>query len=102
MYDYSKDVRRVLKVQPDNYVLVFSRTERNERVCKKLLAEGHNVAVVFDKVVPGETYLGYPVVDGDVDDLRFLDRTPCIVGLKAKGRATKDTTGFVVRHKDDK
>jgi hypothetical protein len=37
------------------------------------------------------------VIDGDANDLRFLDPTGVIVGLKAKGAAKKDTSGFVVR-----
>jgi len=28
--------------------------------------------------------------------LRFLDPTGVVLGLKAKGRAKKDTTGFVI------
>ena len=54
-----------------------------------------NVAVVFDKLP--EEYLGYPVIDGDTTDLRFLDDTGVIVGLLAKGDAKKDTSGFVVK-----
>jgi len=53
-----------------------------------------NVAAVFHKVP--ETYLGRPVINGDETDLRFLDPKGVIVGLKAKGKAKKDTTGFVV------
>ena len=60
-----------------------------------LLNRGTNVSVVFDRV-PGE-WLGRKVIDGDAHDLRFLDPEGVIVGLKAKGRAKKDTSGFVVR-----
>jgi hypothetical protein len=43
------------------------------------------------------TLWGYPVIDGDGNDLRFLDPAPCIVALKAKGAgARRDTTGFVL------
>ena len=42
-----------------------------------------------------ETYLGRPVFNGDESDLRFLDPKNVIVGLYAKGKAKKDTTGFV-------
>jgi hypothetical protein len=41
--------------------------------------------------------LGRPVNDADEHDLRFLDPMNTIAGLKAKGRAKKDTTGFVRR-----
>ena len=66
------------------------------------LASGVNVAVVFNtrkgKALP-TTWNSLPVIDGDAHDLRFLDpRTPhgIIIGLRAKGRARKDTSGFVV------
>ena len=42
-----------------------------------------------------EAYLGRPVFNGDDSDLRFLDPKGVIVGLYAKGRARKDTSGFV-------
>ena len=50
---------------------------------------------MFD-VVPTE-WLGLKVIDGDEHDLRFIDPVGVIVGLKAKGKAKKDQTGFVVR-----
>ena len=38
------------------------------------------------------TWNGYPVIDGDKDDLRFLDpKGGHIVALYAKGAAKKDT-----------
>jgi len=55
-----------------------------------------NVAVVFRNKILPETYLGYKVINGDKTDLRFLDEKGVIVGLYAKGKATKDTTGFVI------
>lgn len=42
------------------------------------------------------SYMGYPVINGDETDLRFLDQKPCIVGLTAKGKAKYDTSGFCV------
>jgi hypothetical protein len=38
-----------------------------------------------------------PVVNADEDDLRFLDPPNVVLSLTAKGRARKDTSGFVVR-----
>ena len=46
-----------------------------------------------------KTYLGFPVVDGDENDLRFKDKKGVIVGLMEKGLAKKDETGFVVEPK---
>jgi len=36
------------------------------------------------------------LLDGDKDDLRFLDAPMSVVALYAKGDAKKDTTGFVI------
>jgi hypothetical protein len=43
-----------------------------------------------------KTFRGLRVVDGDKDDLRFLDPKGVVVALYAKGKATKDDTGFVI------
>jgi len=37
------------------------------------------------------------VIDGDKTDMRFLDKTNRVVGLKAKGEAMKDDSGFVIQ-----
>lgn len=93
-YDYTKMLNRKVSAYK-NYHLTFSRAENNDRDVAKAIAQGMNVAVVFRELP--ETYLGLRVVDADDDDLRFLDPTNVVLGLKAKGRAKKDTTGFVVR-----
>ena len=93
-YDYTKVLGRKVK-HLTNYHLTFSAAESNQADVEKAVAQGMNVAVVFDKLP--ETYLGRPVFDGDQDDLRFKDPAGVIVGLKAKGRARKDTSGFVRR-----
>ena len=51
------------------------------------------MAVVFHDVP--DHYHGVIVIDGDNHDMRFLAPTGVIVGLKAKGPAKKDTSGFV-------
>jgi hypothetical protein len=98
-YDYTKSIDRVLSADtPDNYHLTFSRTEDNMVHCLMALSNGHNVAVVFDRIPIGHKLWGYTVINGDADDLRFLDpRGPVIVGLSAKGAARRDKTGFVFR-----
>jgi hypothetical protein len=100
-YDYTKSftrMRQYLRGEfPSNYHLTFSHDgETNYRDCKTVLSMGGNVAVVFRKTIPTE-WAGVPVVDGDTSDLRFLDpKGGVIVGLKAKGKAKKDSSGFVV------
>lgn len=92
-YDYTKVPGRDLTIP--NYHLTFSLAESNEEDAEAELRRGMNIAVVFDGV-PSE-YLGVPVVDGDESDLRFLDAKGVVVGLKAKGDAKGDTSGFVKR-----
>lgn len=84
-YDYSKLPNR--KNLPPNYKLTFSFSGDNLAACRLALANGINVAVPFLK--RPTTWLGHPVIDGDDDDLRFLDPSPCIVGLRAKGPLRK-------------
>src|SRR5262245_15036332 len=99
-YDYTKNPHRAIAnargEHPANYHLTFSRSEVNEAQALEVLAAGGSVAVVFAKALPAE-YAGVPVVNGDADDLRFKDPRRVIVGLTAKGRAKRDTSGFVVR-----
>ena len=99
-YDYTKGFYRMRAwldgKMPDNYHLTFSRSEvTSDNKMKTILALGGNVAVVFRGTLP-KTYLGYPVVNGDENDLRFKDPKGVIVGLVEKGLAKKDETGFVV------
>jgi hypothetical protein len=93
-YDYTKMRNRKVK-HLTNYHLTFSKADGNDMDVRLAAAEGMNVAVVFEKLP--ETYIGKSVVDGDDTDLRFLDPKGVVIGLKAKGRAKKDTSGFVVR-----
>lgn len=92
-YDYTKVNNRKVKHIP-NYHLTFSKADGNDMDVRLAMSNGMNVAVVF-KNLPA-TYLGRPVINGDETDLRFLDPKGVIVGLKAKGKAKKDTTGFVI------
>jgi hypothetical protein len=97
-YDYTPNLARMIQFLngelPANYHLTFSRKENNQSKVELVAAMGGNVAVVFDKLP--QTYLGKQVVDGDATDLRFLDPRGVIVGLKAKGKGKKDTSGFVI------
>jgi hypothetical protein len=98
-YDYTKVFNRLEQVRLiKNYGVTFSCNEINWEDCKKALQLGINVAVVFrDENLP-QTYEGFQVINGDAHDFRFLDPRQAvglIVGLKAKGPAKKDTSGFV-------
>ena len=96
-YDYTKILGRKVAHIP-NYHLTFSAADGNDADVLKAIASGMNVATVFGlkKTEPmPETYNGRTVFNGDESDLRFLDPKGVVVGLYAKGRAKKDTSGFV-------
>jgi hypothetical protein len=99
-YDYTKLANR--KDLPSNYSLTFSLAENNEAKACVALNNGMNVAVVFStrkgKSLPATYPIGgkdWTVIDGDETDLRFTDPKGVIVGLRAKGPARKDSSGFV-------
>lgn len=98
-YDYTKNPIRMAEYlagkMPPNYHLVFSRQPSNETTAIGFLRQGGNATVVFSKALPA-TWQGFPVVNGDLSDLRFADGNGVVVGLLAKGKAKKDTSGFVV------
>jgi hypothetical protein len=94
-YDYTAIPNRQV---PDNYHLTFSLKETNESQSRIALALGLNLAVVFPTSELPDTFWGVPVIDGDENDFRPGDPTPCIVGLKAKGKkGINDTSGFIIR-----
>ncbi len=93
-YDYTKVLGRKVADIP-NYHLTFSAADGNNADVARAIAQGMNVAMVFDALP--EVYMGREVFNADETDLRFLDPKGVIAGLKAKGRAKKDTTGFVRR-----
>jgi hypothetical protein len=99
-YDYTKNPNRIASYlsgeMPKNYHLTFSRSEDNGQIALSILKSGGNVAMVFSSANLPPQYEGAIVVNGDETDLRFLDPQGCIVGLKAKGKARKDDSGFVV------
>jgi len=95
-YDYSKLHNR--KGLPDNYSLTWSYSEASRPYSARLgdvIKSGMNAAAVFRNRLPA-SFKGVPVVDGDLHDLRFLDEKGVIVGLRAKGKAIYDQSGFVI------
>jgi len=102
-YDYSKNPARIRAFLtgrlPSNYSLTFSRSECNAETALELAKAGANVAVVFSsrkgEELPNK-WGGRKVIDGDTHDLRFLDARGRVVGLRAKGPARRDESGFVV------
>ena len=91
-YDYTKVLgRKVSKYS--NYHLTFSKADGNDADVAKALEQGLSVVAVYDEIPAG-------VPSADETDLRFLDPKGVMLGLKAKGRAKKDYSGFVIRVKE--
>ena len=104
-YDYTKNFRRAMDFAqggyPPNYHVTFSRsgTERNHHQALEILYAGGNVAVVFDCKAPDfpDSWLGFPVLDGDASDVRFYDPPGHVVGLSFKGSRRAEAGNFVWR-----
>jgi len=98
-YDYTKISNRKI-THLGNYHMTWSYSGANEKYSDQMsqaLTNGMNVAVVFRKPNVNTHWNGLPIIDGDKDDLRIKDaKGGHIVALYAKGRAKKDTSGFVV------
>jgi hypothetical protein len=108
--DYTKRPNR--RDLPPNYRLTFSRSESNAEQCVEAIRNGMNVAVVFKthKYAPLPSFwmigrYALPVIDGDEHDFRYQDYDDrdhrIIVGLRAKGRALTDSTGFALNPHHD-
>ena len=96
-YDYTKIPGRKVNGLA-NYHLTFSEADGNALDTLNAIRAGMNVATVFgikkNSPMP-EYWNGMSVFNGDDSDLRFLDPKGVVVGLYAKGKAKKDTSGFV-------
>jgi hypothetical protein len=96
-YDYTKIYGKALKYKDcENYFVTLSLAENSDLdVIKKALNQGINVSAVFKNEMPG-SLLGFPVIDGDKTDIEMINNKGVILGLKAKGKAKKDLTGFAI------
>ena len=96
-YDYTKiPTRKIAHIK--NYHLTWSYSEANIKYAAWFEKIKHNIAVVFRTKDLPITFKGKKVIDGDLTDMRFLDESNVIIGLKAKGKARKDTSGFVINN----
>jgi hypothetical protein len=91
-YDYTKVLGRKVAQYP-NYHLTFSKADGNDADVAEALMQGMSVVAVYDEIPAGTP-------SADETDLRFLDPKGIMLGLKAKGRAKKDYSGFVIRLKE--
>ena len=99
-YDYTKHPSRNLAGKTaGNYDLTYSFSAITPKpISIKGLTNRHNqrTAVVFQRQadIPAE-FRGWPVVDGDDTDVRHIEPAGVVVALYAKGKAKRDTGGFV-------
>jgi len=101
-YDYTKSVQRMREFLsgklPANYHLTFSVSESNHEQARKVRQLGGNiVAVTTDGAEVGVLFNALVTLCADAHDLRFLDPKGVVLTLRPKGRAKRDTSGFVVR-----
>jgi len=97
-YDYTKVTGRAGDMHLSSghrYMVAFSRSEDNEEEAIEVLKRGGVVAVVFTELPT--RWHGFTVIDGDRRDDLMLDiGNSVVLGLKAKGKARYDKSGFVV------
>lgn len=100
VHDYTKWPAAGRTDLPENYHLTWSRSEvTTDSKARAILGSGRNLAVPMAVTIRHPlpaTWLGFPVVDGDATDARWLDPTGVVVGLRAKGKARGESSGFVV------
>jgi len=94
-YDYTKiPTRKVSSIK--NYHLTWSYSQANDKYARLFEQVPYNKAVVFHGGLPS-MFKGMKVIDGDTTDMRFLDKANRVIGLKAKGKARQDKSGFVIQ-----
>ena len=105
-YDYTKNPKKPgERYLPSGhrYVVALSYSGENKKECIEALKRGAIAAIVFDTKkgdnLPSKWH-GFNVVDGDERDDLMLDvPSGTVLGLRAKGKAKNDTSGFVVQVK---
>lgn len=108
-YDYTKIPNRDLSI--DNYHLTFSISGElaYRPIMKKAFSHGFkSYAIVYngDEALDSALKAGFWPIDGDAHDLRFIDNEsldytasmPTIAILKPKGKAKKETNGFIMSY----
>lgn len=91
-FDYTR-IPHMHRPVPENWKLTFSLADQTPGFALAHLEAGRNVAAIVPdedrRVAPGPFDVNgtrISVVDGERDDLRFLDPTPALILLRPKGR----------------
>lgn len=94
-YNYTKHTDRVGTVASHQ---TFSASEKDkDEDLVALLQRGFNVAMVFHGTKLPQEWMGFPVVDGDIDDRRYLDPKGVVVGLIQKNTIGGKTKSVFTR-----
>jgi hypothetical protein len=114
-YDYTKEPKRLnTQKKYNNYDVTFSFDGENWDICEKYLKDGGKVAVVFDcrngkeQILP-KFYKGYKVIDGNNNDMRYLNEGGTIIGLHyhsvannyKNGKYEEIETPFIIKRNSD-
>jgi hypothetical protein len=86
MYDYTKQITKLFNPIA-NYHLTLSYTGYKDTIYQSMLKQGNNIAVVFNVKHEADlpkTFMGFPVINGDLTDYRIQDAKGVVVGLKWK------------------
>lgn len=99
-YDYTKIYKRFEREQPSNYHLSLSYSLASRKYAAACTRIHETLDANLIVVVRSQDVKAFHVelggIDGDENDLRFLDPPGSMVYLKAKGLARKDYSGFVI------
>tara|TARA_R100000353_G_scaffold175983_1_gene148139 strand:- start:1478 stop:2257 length:780 start_codon:yes stop_codon:yes gene_type:complete len=97
-YDYTKIPNRKLgNIQNYDDTFSYSGVKEYQPMVEKAIKNNKRIAVVFrSKENQPRTFMGMDCVNGDDTDVRPYDKQGVVVTLYAKGKARKDTSGFVV------
>ena len=94
-YDYTKVLGYIKNnYSKENVFYTFSRSGENDGEIKEALKLGANVSIVFNETP--KTWEGFDIIDGDKADDLMINLRGQLIGLRAKGKAKKDTSNFVV------
>ena len=94
-YDYTKVLGYIKNnYSKENVFYTFSRSGENDGEIKEALKLGANVSIVFNETP--KTWEGFDIIDGDKADDLMINLRGQLIGLRAKGKAKKDTSNFVI------
>jgi len=84
-YDYTKVLNRFDKITAQNYDLTASFSGYNMPQCIDILSSNKGrVAMVFEGKTLPSSFMGFKVIDADINDIRYINETGVICGLRFK------------------